>query len=48
VHIERSPKTGDVLIEIKRYSDNVYNLIFHKEMIQVIYELFCHNMITVR
>ncbi len=37
VHIERSPKNGDVLIEIKRYSDNVYSLIFHKEMLQVIH-----------
>ena len=35
VHFEKCPKTGDVLVEIKRYSDNVYNIWFHKEMLQV-------------
>ena len=39
VHVEKSPKSGEVLVEIKRYADNVYNLIFHKEMLQVIHNL---------
>jgi hypothetical protein len=35
VHYERSQKSGQVEVEIKRYSDNVYNIWFHKEMLQV-------------
>ena len=35
VHYERSQKSGQIEVEIKRYSDNVYNIWFHKEMLQV-------------
>jgi hypothetical protein len=36
VHTERCPESGNVLVQMKRYSDNVYNVWFHKEMLQVI------------
>lgn len=35
IHKEKCPETGKVLVEIKRYSDNVYNVVFRKEMLQV-------------
>jgi hypothetical protein len=35
VHYEKCPESGDVLIEMKRYADNVYNIWFRKEMLQV-------------
>jgi hypothetical protein len=35
-YVEKCPKTGDVLVEMKRYSDNVYSINFPKEMLQVI------------
>ena len=31
----RCPESGKVLIEMKRFSDNVYNILFRKEMLQV-------------
>jgi hypothetical protein len=45
VHVEKSPKSGEVLVEIKRYADNVYNLIFHKEMLQVMHKFY--NLIII-
>ena len=32
---EKCQETGDVLVEMKRYSDDVYSIWFHKEMLQV-------------
>lgn len=31
----KCPESGKVMIEMKRYSDNVYNILFRKEMLQV-------------
>ena len=36
VHVEKRPESEEVLVEMKRYSDNVYNIWFHKEMLQVL------------
>ena len=35
VHYEKCPESGEVLIEMKRFADNVYNIWFRKEMLQV-------------
>jgi hypothetical protein len=35
VHHEKCKESGEILIEMKRYSDNVYNIVFRKEMLQV-------------
>jgi hypothetical protein len=29
------PECGRIMVEMKRYSDNVYNILFHKEKLQV-------------
>ena len=37
VHQEKCPKSGIVLVEMKRYADNVYNVLIREEMLQVIF-----------
>jgi hypothetical protein len=35
VHIEKYPESEEILLEMRRYSDNVYRIWFYKEMLQV-------------
>jgi len=35
VHVEKYPESEEILLKMRRYSDNVYRIWFYKEMLQV-------------